>query len=236
MYPTGVATIQKDEPDNHDGVAAGAVLAGDTDGTYWNWGIFQFNVPNSPSGHSPKFWVYLGWNYLHAGDSIFKVSLLASNPDMSTVTWNSCPSISATASDTELIPDQGVDGIETGVGWYSFDVGDIVTNSGIVTLALYGTQSTTQRSSHGAFRDETAGALSPYLELVDYVVSDDIYVDPVNGLNTNAGTLSSPLASLSLAASRVNANGTVHIKAGSVWAPSAGQIGPTNKPVTYYIY
>lgn len=64
---------------------------------------------------------------------------------------------------------------------------------------------------------------------------DNIYVDPVNGSDTNAGTQTYPLASLSLAASRVNINGSVHIKAGSVWSPSS-QIAPTNRPVTYYVY
>lgn len=77
----------------------------------------------------------------------------------------------------------------------------------------------------------------PYIEITTVGIEyDNIYVDPVNGSDANAGTQTYPLASISLAASRVNANGTVHIKAGSVWAPSAGQIGPTNKPVTYYIY
>jgi len=77
----------------------------------------------------------------------------------------------------------------------------------------------------------------PYLEIIYTPVEiNNIYVDPVNGSDSNPGTQLLPLASLSLAASRVIASGIINIKAGAVWRSSTGQIAPTNKPVTYYVY
>lgn len=142
------------------------------------------------------------------------------------VTWNNRPSVTETDLVTGYSPNSTV--------WRSYNIttmfnAAIASGGGFLDLEL--------RSVNGSNTYATARDCGvPSYLVINNIEYTNIYVDPVNGSDSNAGTQAYPLASLSLAASRVNANGSVHIKAGSVWSPSAGEIGPTNKPVTYYTY
>ncbi len=179
----------------------------------------------TPSVSSAKLWVY-GHFSAQSGSNVIIRRCLTEFVEMS-VTWNNRPSTTDTNSVTGYFPNSTV--------WRSIDVTDML-NDAIAAGDFFDIDLRTLAGN--TFCRSREGSPAPYLE---YVVTvpieyDNIYVDPVNGLDTNSGAIGFPLASLSLAASRVNSFGTVNIKSGSVWSPSDGQIGPTNKSVIYRVY
>lgn len=186
-------------------------------------GLIGFDIDGYATTTSVMLYIK-GYYAAQPGTLIEIRRCLAKFAEMS-ATWNNRPSVTEADLVTGYAPDSTV--------WRSYNItamfnAAVTAGGGFLDLEL--------RSVNGSNTYATARdcGVPSYLVITD-IEYNDIYVDPVNGSDTNSGTQTHPLASLSLAASRVNANGSVYIKAGSVWSPSS-QIAPTNRPVTYYVY